>query len=64
MSELPMHTYKAKEPYVGTVESVRSLVQPGAPGEVPCTRISRGILTLPVVRLQKRLSSRSRSRGL
>lgn len=34
MSELPMHTFKAKAPYTGTVESVHKLVQPGAPGEV------------------------------
>lgn len=34
MSELPMHTFKAKAPYVGTVDSVHTLVQPGASGEV------------------------------
>lgn len=34
MSELPMHTFKAKAPYTGTVESVEKLVKPGASGEV------------------------------
>lgn len=34
MSELPMHTFKAKAPYTGTVETVEKLVQPGASGEV------------------------------
>lgn len=31
-----MHTFKAKAPYVGTIETVEKLVQPGAPGEVSC----------------------------
>ncbi|CBJ31206.1 hypothetical protein Esi_0238_0041 [Ectocarpus siliculosus] len=34
MSELPMHTFKAKAPYTGTIETVEKLVQPGASGEV------------------------------
>lgn len=34
MSEIPTNTFRPKEPYIGTVESVHSLVQPGAPGEV------------------------------
>ncbi|CAN0461013.1 unnamed protein product [Hapterophycus canaliculatus] len=34
MSELPMHTFKAKAPYIGTIETVEKLIQPGAPGEV------------------------------
>ncbi|CAM9291462.1 unnamed protein product [Ascophyllum nodosum] len=34
MSDLPMHTFKAKAPYVGAVESVEKLVRPEAPGEV------------------------------
>lgn len=34
MSELPNHTFKAKAPYTGTVDSVHSLVQPEATGEV------------------------------
>ncbi|CAM9221260.1 unnamed protein product [Pylaiella littoralis] len=34
MSDLPMHTFKAKAPYTGTIESVEKLVQPGASGEV------------------------------
>eukprot|EP00903_Cladosiphon_okamuranus_P007149 g6942.t1 len=34
MSELPNHTFKAKAPYIGTIETVEKLVQPGASGEV------------------------------
>lgn len=29
-----MHTFKAKAPYIGTVDSVHKLVKPGASGEV------------------------------
>lgn len=29
-----MHTFKAKAPYTGTIETVEKLVQPGASGEV------------------------------
>ena len=34
MSNIPMQTFKAKEPHVGKIVSVRKIVGPQAPGEI------------------------------